>query len=179
MLWLVYFLINAALLGLVSEQIHKYGGTTGAYREPGTNYPVSFTTLCLYLIYFRPLLEIGGLLLCDYHRVLADLQNAQYGHAMGLLLFTAIIGVLASVFHWALGLGAQMFIFFVSTLHSRTNSQSVYVGCQTTNIRSSQSSTAPAPVSSRRQSSATAENAATQHHLSRQSIGRTWASALG
>lgn len=68
-LFTLWICIDIALLGLVSEQIHKYG----RYRE---NYP-----------------------------------TAQYQNALGLLLFSTIIGLLFGIFHWALGLTMYLPIF--------------------------------------------------------------------
>lgn len=68
-LFTLWICIDIALLGLVSEQIHKYG----RYRE---NYP-----------------------------------TGKYQNALGLLLFSTIIGLLFGIFHWALGLTMYIPIF--------------------------------------------------------------------
>lgn len=68
-LFTLWICIDIALLGLVSEQIHKYG----RYRE---NYP-----------------------------------TGKYQNALGLLLFSTIIGLLFGIFHWALGLAMYIPIF--------------------------------------------------------------------
>ncbi|KGB77465.1 hypothetical protein I307_05889 [Cryptococcus deuterogattii 99/473] len=61
-LFTLWICIDIALLGLVSQQIHKYG----RFRE---NYP-----------------------------------SGKYQNALGLLLFSTIVGLLFGIFHWALGL---------------------------------------------------------------------------
>ncbi|WVN85363.1 uncharacterized protein L203_100508 [Cryptococcus depauperatus CBS 7841] len=65
-LWIA---IDIALLGLVSQQIHRHGRSQG-------NWP-----------------------------------NGKYQHAMGLLLFSTIIGLLFGIFHWALPLVMYLPIF--------------------------------------------------------------------
>ncbi|WWC99844.1 hypothetical protein V866_006752 [Kwoniella sp. B9012] len=69
--FILWFCIDVAELGLVSQQIHKYG----RFAE---NWP-----------------------------------TGKYQHAMGLLLFTTIIGLLFSIFHWALGLTMYLPIFLM------------------------------------------------------------------
>ncbi|WVQ85107.1 hypothetical protein IAT38_007272 [Cryptococcus sp. DSM 104549] len=68
-LFILWFCIDVSLLGLVSQQIHKYG------RELD-NYP-----------------------------------TGKYQHALGLLLFSTLAGLLFSIFHWALGLTIYLPIF--------------------------------------------------------------------
>ncbi|WWC86412.1 uncharacterized protein L201_001289 [Kwoniella dendrophila CBS 6074] len=68
--FILWFCIDVAELGLVSEQIHKYGG-----RE-SVNWP-----------------------------------TGKYGHAIGLLLFSTIIGLLFGIFHWFVGLTMYLPIF--------------------------------------------------------------------
>jgi len=70
---LVYFIlfvlwtsIDIAELGLVSQQINKYG-------QASQNWP-----------------------------------SAEYYHAMGLLLFTSVIGLVWGIFHWTVGLGLYL-----------------------------------------------------------------------
>lgn len=66
-------MIDAALLGLTSQQIHRHGGQN------------TF-----------------------------DWPAAEYGHVMGLMLFTAVFGLLVSLFHWYFSVGTYIFLFLVS-----------------------------------------------------------------
>lgn len=68
-------MIDIALLGLVSEQIHKHGGQN-KFDWPGQ----------------------------------------MYGHAMGLLLAGAILGLLVTVFHWVFSNTVYLVLFLVSPL---------------------------------------------------------------
>ncbi|WWD17732.1 hypothetical protein CI109_102173 [Kwoniella shandongensis] len=67
--FILWFAIDVSLLGLVSQQIHKYG-------QEQSNYP-----------------------------------SGKYQHALGLLLFSTLIGLLFSIFHWALGLTVYLPVF--------------------------------------------------------------------
>lgn len=66
-------MIDIALLGLVSQQMHRHGGQD-KFDWPGQ----------------------------------------EYGHAMGLLLFISIFGLLVTIFHWAFSSTAYIIIFLVS-----------------------------------------------------------------
>jgi hypothetical protein len=44
-----------------------------------------------------------------------DYPAQEYGHAMGLLLFAAIFGLLISIFHWVFSVTAYIVLFVVST----------------------------------------------------------------
>ena len=72
-LFALWLCISITELGLVSQQIHRFGG-----------------------------------------RFRADWPTQEYGHAMGLLLFTSIISLLFGLFHWALSLFLYLPIFLVS-----------------------------------------------------------------
>ncbi|WRT64300.1 uncharacterized protein IL334_001231 [Kwoniella shivajii] len=67
--FILWFCIDVAELGLVSQQIHKYGRET------------------------------------------ADWPTGEFYHAIGLLLFSTIIGLLFCIFHWAVGLSLYLPIF--------------------------------------------------------------------
>ncbi|WVQ97565.1 hypothetical protein IAU59_004679 [Kwoniella sp. CBS 9459] len=69
--FILWFCIDVAELGLVSQQIHKHGRET------------------------------------------ADWPTGKVQHAMGLLLFSTIFGLLFCIFHWALGLGLYLPVFFM------------------------------------------------------------------
>jgi hypothetical protein len=47
-----------------------------------------------------------------------DYPGKEYGHGMGLLLFTAIFGVLISIFHWVFGVRVYIVLFIVSHLYN-------------------------------------------------------------
>lgn len=66
-------MIDIALLGLVSQQIHRHGGQN-TFDWPGQ----------------------------------------EYGHAMGLLLFVSIFGLLVTIFHWVFSSGIYVVLFLVS-----------------------------------------------------------------
>jgi hypothetical protein len=68
-------MIDIALLGLVSQQIHRHGGQN-----------------------------------------VFDWPGQEYGHAMGLLLFVSIFGLLVTIFHWAFSSGIYAILFIVSQL---------------------------------------------------------------
>ena len=70
--FLAYIVFDAVLLGLVAQQLHKYGNTAG-------NYPA-----------------------------------AEYYHALGLLLFSSIVGLLLGLLHWGLGLVLLIPVMLVS-----------------------------------------------------------------
>jgi hypothetical protein len=70
--FILWLCIDISALGLVSQQIHKYGNSY-------LNYP-----------------------------------SGMYYHALGLLLFTSIVGLLYGLFHAWLNLPLMMIIFFVS-----------------------------------------------------------------
>ncbi|WWC66393.1 uncharacterized protein I206_100295 [Kwoniella pini CBS 10737] len=67
--FILWFCIDVAELGLVSQQLHKYGNQTISY------------------------------------------PTGEYYHALGLLLFSTIIGLLFCLFHWAVGLTLYLPIF--------------------------------------------------------------------
>ncbi|KAK8866066.1 hypothetical protein IAR55_001217 [Kwoniella newhampshirensis] len=68
-LFILWFAIDVSLLGLVSQQIHKYG-------RDQSNYP-----------------------------------TGKYQHALGLLLFSTLIGLVFCIFHWALNLALYLPVF--------------------------------------------------------------------
>nr|ADE10052.1 unknown [Tremella fuciformis] len=69
-LFTLWICLSIVELGLVSQQIHRFGG-----------------------------------------RFRSDWPTQEYGHAMGLLLFTSIISLLFGLFHWALSLFLYLPIF--------------------------------------------------------------------
>ncbi len=45
-----------------------------------------------------------------------DWPGQEYGHVMGLMLFTTIFALLFGIFHWAAGLTVYLVVFFVSRI---------------------------------------------------------------
>jgi len=78
-LWTLYFCIDVAMLGLVSQQVHKYGG------QNRFNYPTQ-----------------------------------EYGHAMGLLLFSAVFGLIISLAHWFFSLNLYLPLFLALAVFNGT-----------------------------------------------------------